>query len=82
MSAVMEFFIRNMGTIGLILISPALYRLSYSLTLWIYAKLWDNKKNIVIKHYHNGKLVSETFIKSDLNQPLFIKKSNPEVKDE
>lgn len=82
MSTFIEFFFRNMGTIGLILISPALYRLTYVLILWAYAKLGDRQKDIVIKHYHNGYLISETTIKADPNQPLYIKKLHSEVVDE
>ena len=76
--SVMEFFAHNIGAIGLILISPALYRLAYGLTLRLYIKLGRIKKDIVIKHYHNGKLVSETIVKADIDQPLFIKKHKGE----
>lgn len=82
MSAVIEFLIRNMGSIGLILISPTLYRLTYSLILWAYAKLGDRQRDIVIKHYHNGNLISETTIKADPNKPLCIKKLHSGVDDE
>ena len=72
--SVIEFFARHVGVIGLILISPALYRLAYGLTLQLCIKLGKNKKDVVSKHYHNGKLVSETIIKADDEQPLFIRK--------
>lgn len=76
--SVIEFFARHIGVIGLILISPALYRLAYGLILRLCIKLGKNKKDIVIKHYHNGKLVSETIIKADAGQPLFIRKNQGE----
>ena len=72
--SMIDFFSRHIGVIGMILISPALYRLAYGLTMWLGIKLVKNKKDFVIKHYHNGKLVSETIIKADADQPLFIKK--------
>lgn len=79
MSAIMELLAQNLGLIGLILISPILYRLAYGLTLWLVVKMGKNQKDIVIKHFHNGKLISEITIKADPNQPLFIKKSHLEV---
>jgi|GEM_PF-1631715 hypothetical protein len=78
MSAFIDFLARNIGVIGLILISPALYRLTYGLTLWLCAKLGKNQKDVVIRHYHNGKLVSETVVKADASQPLFVKKYREE----
>ncbi len=78
MSAVIEFLSQNMGVIGLILISPALYRLVFGFTLWLLVNFKDNKKDIVIKHFHNGKLISETTIKADVNEPLFIKQQREE----
>jgi len=72
--SVIEFFARHIGVIGLILISPALYRLAYGLTMRLCIKLVKNKKNVIIKHYHNDRLVSETIIKADADQPLYIKK--------
>ena len=76
--SVIEFFSRHIGVIGLILISPALYRLAYGLTMWLGIKLVKNKKDFVIKHYHNGKLVSETIIKADAEKQ-YISKSFPSV---
>lgn len=74
MSAFIEFLARNIGAIGLVLISPALYRLAYGITIWLYAKWGKNQKDVVIRHYHNGKLISETVVKADAGQPLFVKK--------
>ena len=75
MLAVMEFFSQNMIWIGLILLSPILYRFAYAMTLCLYAQFGDSQKDIVIKHFHNGKLVSETIIKADSSQPLLVKKN-------
>lgn len=74
MSAVIEFISQNMGIIGLILISPALYRFVFGFTLWLLVNFRDNKKDVVIRHFHNGELISETTIKADVNEPLFVKK--------
>ena len=82
MSAIMEFLAQNLGLLGLILISPALYRLSYSLVLWIASKIKKDNNDVIIKHFPNGKLVSETTIKADPKQPLFIKKYNSEKWDD
>ena len=74
MLAVMEFLSQNMIWIGLILLSPILCHFAYAMILWLYAKFGDNQKDIIIKHFHNGKLVSETIIKADSSQPLLVKK--------
>lgn len=72
-SIIVELIHSNMLLIGLILISPALYRLAYGISIWIASKFFGKKKDIVIRHFHNGKLVSVTTIKAELGKPLIIK---------
>ncbi|PIT21784.1 hypothetical protein BGI34_00830 [Snodgrassella alvi] len=64
----------NLTPIGLIIISPAIYRLTYSFTLFIASHLIHIKKDIIIEHYHNGSLVSVTTIKSDINDAIEVNK--------
>lgn len=72
-SIIVDFIRANMLAIGLILISPACYRLAYGITIWVAGNFFDKKKDIVIRHFHNNKLVSETTIKAKLGSPLIIK---------
>lgn len=66
----------NLLYIGLIIISPAIYRLVYSLTLFLAGKFINTKKDIFVEHYIDGRLVSVTIIKADTNEPIVIKKNN------
>lgn len=67
-----DFIQANILVIGFILIAPACYRLIYGTVIWIASKFLA-KKDIVIRHFHNGKLVSVTTIKAELGKPLIIK---------
>lgn len=74
MLTIIEILSQNMIWIGLILLSPILYRFAYGIVLWFYGKFTHKNKDIIIKHFHNGKLVSKTVIKADRNKPLSVKK--------
>lgn len=65
----------NLLSIGLIIISPAIYRLAYSITLFLAGKFLNTKKDIFVEHYIDGRLVSVTIIKADVNEPIEIKKN-------
>ncbi|UOO93571.1 hypothetical protein [Vitreoscilla stercoraria] len=61
--------------LGLIMISPTIYRLSEILTTRVIARFFKPKKNLVIKHFHDGKLVSTTILKVDVNEPIIFNHS-------
>lgn len=67
MKELLIFIQNNLLYIGGIFIAPALFRLAFMLTHIIALQL---KKESYIKHYHKGKLISQTTIYANSDQPI------------
>jgi len=72
-STFLAFLNDNLFFIGLIFISPMLCYLFKGLTLWLAANVFKVKKDITIRHYHNGSLIKEVVIQADLNEALIVR---------
>ena len=68
--SILDFIQANLIPIGLIILSPAIYRLVYSITLFLAEKFINTKKDIYVKHYHDGHLKEVTIIKADITQKI------------
>jgi hypothetical protein len=64
-----DMLVQLYGWVGLILVSPLLYRMSYLLVMQIGRTIWKTKE-VTIRHVHDGRQVSSVTLRLNSQEPL------------
>ena len=70
MNLIMYLILDPMFLIGLLLLIPTFFMLVHGVIKFLFFTFTSRNKNIIISHYHNGKLVKKTTLKPDPKEPI------------